>query len=124
MKKEISNIYSDEEILKELGSRIKAERIRLKMTQAQLAHNSGVGKSTIERAEGGESIQFLNIIKILRTLHQLASLDILLPSSEMTPMQYLYSKTQKQPQRYYKSGKKDEDKTAFVWGEDREKPSN
>lgn len=122
---QISNIYNDEEILRELGSRIKAERIRQKMTQAQLALNSGVGKSTIERAESGESIQFLNIVKILRTLHQLPALDMLLPSAEMTPMQYLYSKTQKQPQRYYPVAEKTDeygksnDKNGFVWEEDK-----
>ena len=124
MKKEISNLCNDEELLKELGSRIKAERIRQKMTQAQFALNVGVGKSTIERAESGESIQFINIIKILRALHQLATLDVLLPSSEMTPMQYIYSKTQKQPKRYYASGKKDKDIIDFVWGEDQKNTSN
>lgn len=123
---QIDVLYSDEDILKELGERIKAERIRQKMTQSQLGINSGVGTSTIQRAESGESIQFLNIIKILRTLHQLHNLDVLLPSSEMTPMQYLYSKKQKKPERY-RAGVTAE-KTppytpdsdgAFVWGEDR-----
>ena len=87
-------------ILKELGERMKAERIRQKMTQEQFAVNSGVGKSTVERAENGESVQLLNLVKLLRTLHQLSSLDVLLPSAEMTPMQYLYSKTQRPPERY------------------------
>ena len=39
---------------------------------------------------------------------------MLLPSSEMTPMQYIYSKTQKQPKRYYASGKKDKDITEVL----------
>lgn len=122
---QISNIYNDEEILKELGSRIKAERIRQNLTQEQLAINSGVGKRTVERAESGESIQFLNLLKLLRTLHQLSAVDLLLPSAEMTPMQYLYSKTQKQPQRYYPvTEKKTEygktnNKKGFVWEEDK-----
>ena len=120
----IDTFYSDEEILKELGERIKAERIRQKMTQGQLAINSGVGKSTIERAEAGESIQFLNVIKVLRTLHQIPALDGLLPSSEMTPMQFLYSKSQKKPERYRSVAEKTSPygNTAqgdFVWEEDK-----
>ena len=123
---QIDVLYSDEDILKELGERIKAERIRQKMTQAQLGINSGVGTSTIQRAESGESIQFLNIIKILRTLHQLHNLELLLPSSEMTPMQYLYSKTQKRPERYRAGAAAEKAPPytpgpdgGFVWGEDR-----
>ena len=120
----IDVFYSDEEILKELGERIKAERIRQKMTQGQLAVNSGVGKSTIERAEAGESIQFLNVIKVLRTLHQIPALDGLLPSSEMTPMQYLYSKNQKKTERYRSVAKKTSPygttpQNGFVWEEDK-----
>ena len=123
---QIDVLYSDEDILKELGERIKAERIRQKMTQAQLGINSGVGTSTIQRAESGESIQFLNIIKILRTLHQLHNLELLLPSSELTPMQYLYSKTQKKPERYRAGAVAEKEQPyapgtdrGFVWGEDR-----
>ena len=125
MNNSIIEFSSDDDILKELGERIKAERIRQKMTQAQLAVNSGVGKSTVERAESGESIQFVNIIKILRTLHQLSGLDALLPSSEMTPIQYLYSKSQNPPQRYYSvsdntppytAGK---NKSNSIWEEDK-----
>lgn len=120
----IDTFYSDEEILKELGERIKAERIRQKMTQGQLAINSGVGKSTIERAEAGESIQFLNVIKVLRTLHQIPALDGLLPSSEMTPMQFLYSKSQKKPERYRSVAEKtppygNAAQGDFVWEEDK-----
>ena len=125
MNNSIIEFSSDDDILKDLGERIKAERIRQKMTQAQLAVNSGVGKSTVERAESGESIQFVNIIKILRTLHQLSGLDALLPSSEMTPIQHLYSKSQNPPQRYYSvsdntppytAGK---NKSNSIWEEDK-----
>ena len=124
MNNSIIEFSSDYDILKDLGERIKAERIRQKMTQAQLAVNSGVGKSTVERAESGESIQFVNIIKILRTLHQLSGLDALLPSSEMTPVQHLYSKSQKPPQRYYTVSEKTPSYTAgknksnSIWEED------
>ena len=47
----LSDFHTEEEILKELGNRLKAERIRQKMTQETFAINCGVANSTIERFE-------------------------------------------------------------------------
>ena len=133
----INDFCTEEEILKELGERIKNARIKQNMTQNQLAKNSGIGKSTIERAENGESIQFLNIIKILKVLHCIHLLDMILPSTEPTPMQYLYSKEPKPRQRYrahivsentppYKASESFQNggegattSTGFIWEEDK-----
>ena len=85
----ISLFENDDQILKELGSRLKMARIRSGQTQAQMAENSGVAKTTVERAEKGESIQFLNIIKMLRSLNFLSGLETMLPSAEKTPLELL-----------------------------------
>jgi transcriptional regulator with XRE-family HTH domain len=128
----LSDFHTEEEILKELGNRLKAERIRQKMTQETFAINCGVAKSTIERFEKGESVQLSNLLKMLRTLHQLSGIEMLLPSAELSPMQIIYSKTEKEPKRFYTvrekspkyGSKKTEtkplsEKQSFVWAEDK-----
>ena len=108
---------ADSQILSELGSRLKIARIRAGLSQSELAKNSGVAKSTIERAEKGESIQLTNFIKLLRALNLLSGLETLLPSTEKTPMEYLQSSEQELPKRVHKQ--KQENKGGFVWGDEK-----
>lgn len=125
----ISGFETNERILAELGTRLKSERIRQRLKQEDLAERSGVGKSTVERLEKGESVQFLNLIKIMRVLNLLNSIEVLLPSAEMSPMEYLYAKAQKRPGRVRASAvadsgavdaaKKTAGQSAFVWNEDK-----
>ena len=96
----LTEFHTDEQILQELGTRLKIERIRQKMTQETFAKNCGVAKSTVERFEKGESVQLVNLLKMLRTLHQLSGIELLLPASERSPMEYRYTKKNKDPERY------------------------
>jgi len=43
----LTEFHTDEQILQELGTRLKTERIRQKMTQETFAKNCGVAKSTV-----------------------------------------------------------------------------
>ena len=110
-------VCTDEQLMKEFGERIKANRIRSGFTQEELARQSGVAKRTIERAEKGESIQLLNVIKLLRALGHLDSLEVLLPSLEKTPFEYIKSPKAKKRQRYRHVAEKKPD-YGFKWGED------
>ncbi len=115
----INKGLSDSDILIEIGKRIKSARIRRSYTQAQLAEISGVSKGTVANIESGESVQFGTILKILRELDCLNALELLLPSSESSPMELIHSKCQHERQRVrsvasavpkYKDG--------WKWGED------
>ena len=115
----INKGLSDSDILIEIGKRIKSARIRRSYTQAQLAEISGVSKGTVANIESGESVQFGTILKILRELDCLNALELLLPSSESSPMELIHSKYQHERQRVrsvasavpkYKDG--------WKWGED------
>ena len=105
---------SDEQILRELGLRLRMARVRSGLTQAQLAENSGVAKTTVERAEKGESIQLLNVVKIFRSLNLLGSLEALLPSADRTPLEYLDEKTL--PKRAHVQ--KAVPPSSFKWGDE------
>ena len=113
---EVDTFCSDEKILMEIGERLKAERIRSGYTQSTLAKESGVAKSTIERLEKGESVQFLNLIKILRALNRVNSLDLLLPSKQKTPMEYVNSPAEADRKRFRISEKHQE--YTFKWGDE------
>lgn len=124
----LTEFHTNEQILQELGTRLKIERIRQKMTQETFAKNCGVAKSTVERFEKGESVQLVNLLKMLRTLHQLSGVELLLPASERSPMEYLYTKKNKEPERYrevqektpkYGNSSKAKDTENFIWGEDK-----
>lgn len=120
----IDSLSSDIQILKEVGERLKTARLRAKMTQAELSSASGVGKSTIERAEQGEGIQLLNLIKIMRSLDALPQLDTVFPLYELSPMDYLAISDKKsafaQVKRVYKKRKGSSSSDSdFVWGEDK-----
>ena len=124
----LTEFHTDEQILQELGTRLKTERIRQKMTQETFAKNCGVAKSTVERFEKGESVQLANLLKMLRTLHQLSGIELLLPITEPSPMEYLYAKYPKEPERYrevrektpeYGNSSSVKDTKNFIWGEDK-----
>jgi transcriptional regulator with XRE-family HTH domain len=124
----LTEFHTDEQILQELGTRLKTERIRQKMTQKTFAKNCGVAKSTVERFEKGESVQLANLLKMLRTLHQLSGIELLLPITEPSPMEYLYAKNPKEPERYREVREKTPEygnsssvkyTKNFIWGEDK-----
>ena len=124
----LTEFHTDEQILQELGTRLKTERIRQKMTQETFAKNCGVAKSTVERFEKGESVQIANLLKMLRTLHQLSGIELLLPVIEPSPMEYLYAKNPKEPERYrevrektpeYGNSSSVKNTENFIWGEDK-----
>lgn len=111
---EIGIFESNEQILREIGIRIRIARIRSGRTQTQLAIESGVAKTTVERTEKGKSIQILNIIKLLRSLNALSGLETLLPSAEITPMEQLERKRIPQRIRIHKKS----NNNLFKWGDD------
>ncbi len=88
----ISNQLSDDAVLSEIGQRIAQYRIRIGMTQAILAEQSGVSKRTLERIEAGASAQISTIIRLLRALDLLSALDVAIPESTTGPMDLLKRK--------------------------------
>lgn len=116
----INKNISDREIIAELGKRIKACRIRKEYTQSEFARVSGVSIGTITNIESGESIQLLNLLKMLRELDLTNSLDLLLPSAESSPMELIKSKEGKKRQRVRKTSAQNTitGEGTFRWGDE------
>ena len=81
--------YSDDAVLKEIGSRITQYRLNQDITQAALALEAGVSNRTMARVEHGHSVQASSLIRILRALQLIENLDVLIPKPAVSPVQQL-----------------------------------
>jgi transcriptional regulator with XRE-family HTH domain len=78
---------SDPAILQKMGRRMRDYRIRMEMTQGELAEKSGVSMGTIVRVEQGNPVSILLFVSILRTMGLLENLEVLLPELSISPIQ-------------------------------------
>lgn len=108
----ISRELNDDAVLAELGERLAHRRIQQGLTQATLSRQAGVSRSTVDRLERGHSVQLNNLVRVLRALGLLDSLDVLLPPATPTPMELLEreGKRKRAPRRKASGGK-------WTWGD-------
>lgn len=85
----ITGFESNIQISKEIGERIKGQRIDIGLTQKQLANKAGVSLRTIVNVELGKEVKFWVILNILRAINLLSNVDILIPENELRPFDYL-----------------------------------
>jgi len=108
---------TDEAVLLHMGKRVRELRLRRDLTQAELAQECGVGKSTIERFERGASVQFTNVIRILRILGKLEGLLELVPDQNNSPMQMLAKEQAVKYRASRKRHKEDKGNQVWEWGD-------
>jgi len=113
-----SNLRSDRAVLEELGARLAHERVRRNWTQAQLAHEAGISKRTLERLEAGHSVQLGGFVRVLRALGALGGLDALLPPAGPTPMEQLRGKGKVRRRASPTRGAHEPSDDGWRWGED------
>ena len=86
----ITNQFSGEAVLRELGHRLASARLAKNLTQAELAQEAGVSKRTIERLESGEVASRLSaLVGVCRVLGLLERLESLLPVAAPGPVEQL-----------------------------------
>ena len=79
---------SDQQIHDELCGRLKAARLEINITQAELAEQAGISLITVKRAESAKgNITLMTLIAILRALGRLDQLDNFLPLPALSPLQ-------------------------------------
>lgn len=86
---QIATLNSDRAVLGELGRRLAHTRLERNWSQAKLADEAGISKTTIERIEHGEPVQLNNFVRILRALGQLDELDRVVPEPLPSPIERL-----------------------------------
>jgi len=73
----------------ELGARLERYRLERNLTQRELAEEAGVEYKTVLRMEAGETAKVSSLIRVLRALGLLGSLDRLVPEPAPSPMELL-----------------------------------
>ncbi|MFC3104709.1 helix-turn-helix domain-containing protein [Salinisphaera aquimarina] len=77
---------SDDVALEQLGARLSRYRLNRTLTQAHLAHEAGLSRKTVSKAELGQPIDLISLVRILRALKLNSSLDGLLPPEPESPL--------------------------------------
>ena len=97
--------YSTTEIIRILGQRVRAYRIRLGLTQKELAERAGVSVPTLQAFETGQSkdISFGTLLRLLRGLGQLYGVNTLLAEIVESPYDLRGSQEQVKRVRHKKS---------------------
>ena len=113
----IENSLSEVAVLAELGHRLARRRLDKGLTQAALAAEAGVSKSTVERIEAGASAQLAKLIRLLRPLDLLDNIDNLIPEQPISPIELLKLKG-KQRQRASTRKPDSVSEQPWSWGDD------
>lgn len=80
---------TDHEIIREMGDRLRAYRLRANISQEALAVKAGLNRNTVANAEAGEDPRLSTLLRVLRVLGKLEAVDDLLPPPGVSPLQLL-----------------------------------
>jgi transcriptional regulator with XRE-family HTH domain len=81
---------ADEAVLRELGERLARVRLEHNLTQAQLATQAGVSKSTVQRLESGSvATQLSGFIRVCRVLDLVERFELLILEPVPSPVAQL-----------------------------------
>lgn len=80
------DLLSDKAIMKRIGLFIQQTRIDQNQTQAEVATQAAISRSTLSLIERGDNISLTNLIKILRTLNALYVFKSFEVIEELSPL--------------------------------------
>jgi DNA-binding XRE family transcriptional regulator len=83
------SFQTPEEIQTDLGQRLRQLRLGQRLTQAGLASRAGVSPRALRGLESGEGSSLITVIRVLKALGALTSLDALAPQPTISPMALL-----------------------------------
>jgi len=108
---------STNEVLAELGGRIKAARIAMGITQKEMADQTNLSQRTISSLETGKDVSFSTIIEVLRALGQLQSIELMIPEPGIRPSQI--AALGKPRERVRKTREKTDAQPGWKWGDEK-----
>lgn len=111
-------MLSDSALLEQTGARLAQRRIDFDLTQAELARQAGIGRSTVERMEAGHSTQLSSFIRVLRVLDLLQPFAKLLPEPGLSPMQLVKNQRKFRQRASPRSTRKPRPARDWEWGDD------
>ena len=105
---------TDKAVLKEIGARLEQLRLNRNLIRTDLAEQAGISRNTIERAESGDSVQSINLIRLCRALGILGRFETVFPQPIVSPVAQL--KLQGKSRRRA-SKKRAGSKNTWTWGD-------
>lgn len=108
----LTSALTDDALLAELGVRMARRRLDLRLSQAELARQAGVSKSTVVRLEAGASVQLTSWLRLLRVLGLVEALEPLIPPDGPRPMDLLKLNRKARQRAPRKTSKK---KSRWTW---------
>jgi transcriptional regulator with XRE-family HTH domain len=87
----------EEEVLFELGKRVRQRRIELRMKVSEVAQRVELNPKTISKLENGGSVTTLHLMKILKVLGALDHFDCILPKEDLSPRDIIKYKKRQVP---------------------------
>jgi transcriptional regulator with XRE-family HTH domain len=77
---------TDVEIMRELGSRLRAYRIQRNIPVEVVAERARLNRNTVMNAELGKNPRLATIVRLLRVLGRIDSIDTFLPAPGISPL--------------------------------------
>lgn len=109
---------STDEILTEIGRRIKAARISLGATQKEMAERTGFSQRTISNLETGKDVSLSTVIEVLRSLGLLQSMELMIPEPGLRPSEIAALGKPRERARSRKK-EKPQERSDWKWGDER-----
>ena len=101
------DIYAltDNALLKQIGQKLKEERVRCNISQKILAERCGLSPFSISQMENGHNTSLLSLVMVLRALNRLEVLEGLFEEEPISPVALSeYLKRNPRRQRAYSVG--------------------
>jgi len=113
----INETLRNDLLLKELGARIAALRLKAGLTQEAFALGAGLSRSALQRLEhGDEGARLVTFLAAIRALGRLSAMEVMLPSEELSPMELAEGKKRPMPKR---ARKRKARRSAWKWGDEK-----
>ena len=77
---------TDLEVMQRVGERLRDYRLRREESLEDFAGRAGLHRNTVGAAERGENPRLLTLVKMLRALGRLDSLEAFLPAPPVSPL--------------------------------------
>ena len=92
---------SDVQLVKRIGNKLKAVRLKRNITQQSLAEAASISLSSLKKIESGEIGTFDSLLRVLRTLGMLENIATLFEEDQMSPSEYydMVNKSKKQTRK-------------------------
>jgi transcriptional regulator with XRE-family HTH domain len=81
--------YTPDELLVNLGERLRRLRLRQNLDQIQTAEKAGVSEKALRNLEAGRGSNLVTLLRVLKALDALDSLDALAPAPSVSPLALL-----------------------------------